>query len=271
MEINYIFITEHKENTKVVPHFHQFYEFVFYLHGEGICNYEESHKNTSVSSKNKNIMTIEHNKLTKVEHFNTNKFIIFPENVVHNEIHYTDCRMLCIGFTLSSEEKNVYKLYNTFSLNNDIISKYAKKIEIEFKEKNLAFEKVIYSLFEIILTMIQRNVNASNVINSSLNYARTYIDEYYMNNINMSELAKQVGYSLDHFIVRFKQEYNITPKQYILQKRIEVSKELLKETTLPLSIISERVGFNTYSQFVSIFKKTTSFSPLQYRQSHYLD
>ena len=145
------------------------------------------------------------------------------------------------------------------------------KMEIEFKEKNLAFEKVIYSIFEIILTMIQRNVNDSNVINSSLNYARTYIDEYYMNNINISELAKQVGYSLDHFIVRFKHEYNMTPKQYILQKRIEVSKELLKDTSLPLSVISERVGFNTYSQFVSIFKKITNCPPLQFRQNTDLD
>jgi two-component system response regulator YesN len=47
--------------------------------------------------------------------------------------------------------------------------------------------------------------------------------------------------------------------------RINESKKLLKTTNLPVYQIAERVGFNSSSHFIKIFKKNEEVTPLQFR------
>jgi len=55
--------------------------------------------------------------------------------------------------------------------------------------------------------------------------------------------------------------------EHIKLLRIEESKRLLKETDLPVNIISDRVGFSDYNYFCRVFKKITGFSALKYRKA----
>ena len=54
----------------------------------------------------------------------------------------------------------------------------------------------------------------------------------------------------------------------VFQRRIYESKYLLRDTDLSISQISTILGFSSLSYFAQAFKKSTNFSPLQYRKNH---
>ena len=94
----------------------------------------------------------------------------------------------------------------------------------------------------------------------------TYIDENYHENITREDIAKIVYLSPDYIARIFKKETGISLLNYIIKKRIQIAKELLLSTNLPVHIISDRVGYGNYSYFTKIFKKETNHTPLEYRR-----
>ena len=71
-------------------------------------------------------------------------------------------------------------------------------------------------------------------------------------------------YYLSH---SFKREYNISPINYMISRRIEESKYLLAETDLSMSQIAQLLGFSSLSYFSQVFRRTQSISPMEYRKS----
>ena len=81
---------------------------------------------------------------------------------------------------------------------------------------------------------------------------------------SLAEEAHINKYYLSH---AFKQEYGISPINYMNYRRIEESKYLLAETDLSLTQISQLLGVSSLSYFSQVFRKTQASSPLEYRQS----
>ena len=73
-----------------------------------------------------------------------------------------------------------------------------------------------------------------------------------------------------HLISEFKQSYRITPIEYLILKRVEVSKDLLISTNHTMEEISALVGFNSQSYFNQVFKKKVGQTPSQFRRKHRL-
>ena len=63
----------------------------------------------------------------------------------------------------------------------------------------------------------------------------------------------------------FKKEFGVTFKNYVIGKRIDVAKNLLTTTDLPINTISDSVGYSNYSYFTRIFKKITGSTPMDFR------
>ena len=83
--------------------------------------------------------------------------------------------------------------------------------------------------------------------------------------INIVDLAKYTPWESEHFSRIFKDFLGISPYQYILKRRVEISKSMLSETDESIIAISNLVGFSTYSNFYKAFKKITNITPEQYR------
>ncbi len=54
---------------------------------------------------------------------------------------------------------------------------------------------------------------------------------------------------------------------YVNSIRIEASKKLLLDSSIPLMEVSDRVGFDEQSYFTKVFKKMTGVTPGKYRES----
>lgn len=94
-----------------------------------------------------------------------------------------------------------------------------------------------------------------------------YIHQHLTNKISVPDLAACAFLGESHFHLSFKSQVGCTPHQYILQKRIELSKTLIKEGQYNLGYISQLVGFSDQSVFTHNFRRMVGVSPSIYRKS----
>lgn len=83
--------------------------------------------------------------------------------------------------------------------------------------------------------------------------------------IQMEDLAKQLSIGYSKFRKSFKDITGQSPNQYHLELRLEKAKELLSSTTLSISEIAYKTGFESVFYFSKIFKKKMKVSPKFYR------
>ncbi|HKO98792.1 MAG TPA: AraC family transcriptional regulator [Pyrinomonadaceae bacterium] len=99
-----------------------------------------------------------------------------------------------------------------------------------------------------------------------LNRARTFIDRCYDLPINLDEISSQACFSRYHFLRLFRQAFDKTPHQYLVERRIERAKELLSTRDLRVTDICFEVGFESLGSFSSLFHKTVGHAPVIYRE-----
>lgn len=107
-------------------------------------------------------------------------------------------------------------------------------------------------------------------INRQIDYIKSYIDTNYNEDIKLEDLSSMAYMNKFHLISEFKQSYRITPIEYLILKRIEISKNLLISTNHTMEEISALVGFNSQSYFNQVFKKKVGQTPSQFRRKHRL-
>lgn len=79
------------------------------------------------------------------------------------------------------------------------------------------------------------------------------------------EIARQAGYSLDHFTRVFKQSMAMSPQEYLIRARIDRARRLLHESSLSISQIAAVLGYTDVYFFSRQFKQKTGLAPRDYR------
>ncbi|MBQ4087516.1 MAG: helix-turn-helix transcriptional regulator [Clostridia bacterium] len=82
----------------------------------------------------------------------------------------------------------------------------------------------------------------------------------------MEELCESVSKSESQAIRVFKNSYKVTPYSYLLDKRIDLSKQLLKNTNFSVKQIAYSLCFSDEFYFSNIFKKKVGISPSEFRK-----
>lgn len=93
-----------------------------------------------------------------------------------------------------------------------------------------------------------------------------YVHLHYAEKISRTEIAKEFYLTPDYLARMYKKKTGITLKDYINNYRIERAKQLLSSEERAISDIAEQVGFDNYSYFSTLFKKTTGYSPKDYQK-----
>jgi AraC-like DNA-binding protein len=94
--------------------------------------------------------------------------------------------------------------------------------------------------------------------------SKLFIDEHFTEDIGLSEIADKAHFSKYHFIRLFKNIYELTPNQYLVQVRIEEAKRLL-QNGLAVKEVCMSVGFDSISSFKGLFKKLTGKTLTSYQ------
>jgi len=96
--------------------------------------------------------------------------------------------------------------------------------------------------------------------------ARRYIDECYDLPLDLAEISKQACLSRYHFLRLFRDTFDTTPHQYLIRRRIDKAKELLRSRRLSVTDVCFEVGFQSLGSFSALFRKCVGDAPINYRR-----
>ena len=99
-----------------------------------------------------------------------------------------------------------------------------------------------------------------------LNTVIEYITQHQHRPILIDEMAEICNLSTPAFCRWFKQVFNCSFVTYMTERRIEAACHLLETSKLGVSIIGDRVGFESYSNFNRAFTKLKRLPPREYRR-----
>lgn len=94
---------------------------------------------------------------------------------------------------------------------------------------------------------------------------RDYIEAHLDNALTLSEMAEVACLSPYHFSRSFKRATGVGVHRYVIQRRIERAKALLRRTNQPLAGIARETGFADQSHLTSVFHRETGVTPGQFR------
>ena len=106
---------------------------------------------------------------------------------------------------------------------------------------------------------------SDNTIRNRLTEIREYLNENYARKILLDELAEEFYVSKFHLSREFRNEYDITIGNYLLNLRIGRAKELLRFTQMPIEEIAAECGISDTSYFTKVFRKSEGMTALDYR------
>jgi AraC family transcriptional regulator len=93
-----------------------------------------------------------------------------------------------------------------------------------------------------------------------------YIEAHYAEDIRLNILAGVAGLSTHYFSGAFRASTGLPPYRYLIDRRLEIAKELLLTTNLSVYDIAFDVGFKNHSHFTVNFRRMFDMTPSRFRQ-----
>lgn len=114
------------------------------------------------------------------------------------------------------------------------------------------------------MRMLDGNWNSGEYVE----FVKKYVEEHYMNEIQLRDLAAVAHVSGSYLSVKFKKEVGCSFTEYLVRFRINKAKELFEHRFTSCKEVASMVGYADYTQFSKIFKKYTGKSPTEYARQY---
>lgn len=95
---------------------------------------------------------------------------------------------------------------------------------------------------------------------------RDLIDRAYAERLDLRALARSAAVSPSYFSRSFKAAFGETPHQYLMSRRMERAKALLRAGELSVTEVCVAVGFTSLGSFSTQFRRVVGVSPAAYRR-----
>ena len=180
------------------------------------------------------------------------------------------------SYSLYGDKTGIFPVINF--LCRDFLCDEVLSLPIQYADVYLKdFEKMkALSLFEenrakimsIFYDMLHRLSRESSPLHCLVPAIRHLESNNWDPKLTNAELAKKCNISEVYFRKIFTDTYKLTPKQYIIDIRINKAKQLLAENRLKIAAVAELCGFSNQYHFCRIFKEKTGFTPTEYMKQN---
>lgn len=154
-----------------------------------------------------------------------------------------------------------------------VFCQYFKTLLLEFEHKEHLYIDIAQNVSRTLLMHLFRLIHQTGSYGSLLGKNRTlsqllsYIQQHFREPITLEQISKACFCNVYYLSHIFTQEQGMSIGKYILSRRMEEAKRLLKETALPVNEVGCAVGLTDASYFCRIFKKSCGMTPLKYRKA----
>lgn len=93
----------------------------------------------------------------------------------------------------------------------------------------------------------------------------SYIEEHLCEKIRLDDLARHTSRSKSSVCHLFEEKMNVSPKQYVLQKKLAFAAKLIRDGTPP-TLAAMQVGYENYSNFYRMYRKHFGAIPTKDRE-----
>lgn len=172
-----------------------------------------------------------------------------------------------------SVKEEIYTTTELYHLENDGLSNYLKNLVRKDNTPHLTEEDFI-SMAELLaqhqwnqLVLMDKidalNFSTRKELLRRLRIAKAYINENYSQEIQLGQIAQAACLSKYHLLRCFREVYQLTPYQALLQRRIAKAKQqLLARKTV--EAVAFDCGFSNRRSFSRAFKKIVGYTPSEY-------
>jgi AraC family transcriptional regulator len=93
-----------------------------------------------------------------------------------------------------------------------------------------------------------------------------WMAEHVAEEFSLERLAAQAGLSKFHFHRLFKRALGVSPSRYHINLRLNLARQLLRETKMSVVDVALEVGYASPSHFAQLFRRENGLSPSKYRR-----
>ncbi len=136
----------------------------------------------------------------------------------------------------------------------------------EYREKKAGHREVLRSLLVTLLIDLARHDTEPDGDGEQITrYIKKYVAEHYPEPISLSDLSRQLNFSLTHVSLTFKKDTQMSFRDYLIKIRMEKACRLLRSSDKTVAQIAEMVGYTDPAFFYKAFRKTLGQTPADYR------
>jgi AraC family transcriptional regulator len=132
---------------------------------------------------------------------------------------------------------------------------------------NLVLQELVVRLMQTRAKHVFLDNHKSHKTGNRFAHVVDYIQKHLQENISIKTLSREAYMSEPHFFRCFKQQFGVSPVDYINEQRIRAAKMMLHAADYSVTEISFACGFNNLNYFLKMFKRHTGLTPAQYRKS----
>lgn len=193
--------------------------------------------------------------------------------------YISECLMFCLKDDLIKEflmlenikiSRMVEEIKTSVYPMSDCLIAFAKSLQPYFASSSeinpgllrLKIMELLYDVSECNKNIFRQILQLTKPVRTDIRYV---VEQHYASPVTLPELAYLSGRSLSSFKRDFQLIYNVSPAQWIREKRLEKAKEMLRNTQLSVNEICYSMGFENVSHFSRIFKAQYGQSPTDFR------
>ena len=231
-------------------HYHNLFEIYYFTGGE--CNYFIDNKSYQLVPGD---------------------IVLIPEGVIHNSeygntVHsrmLINCSHKFIPASVRHLLPQMLHLYRNPSI-ADEVKRIFSLIESEYENPDGFSEDALACYTHMLFILLARNIDKrtnTNSGNACIEQAIDYIKENFTSNINLSDMAKMLYISSEHFSRLFKKETGFNFSEYLNLLRLQKAETMLKKQNATVAQIASECGFNDSNYFSVKFKNMYGITPKQ--------
>lgn len=266
-----VMVTEDR-NDNASEHKHTFFEFVYVASGKAIHRFE--HQTVTISKGDFFLINLnsahEYRSLGAGDEFRIINCLFLPEFIDESLRGAKSFQEIMDRYLAKYGYNKLSGLatQKVFHDENSFAGALSENILNEYQYQRVGYADIIRNLLLTLILLLVRGGTPEGSLSDggTVRQIKDYIHKNYMKPLQLSDICRQMNFSLPYISTKFREEVGMTFRDYLLKFRIEKACLLLRVSDMTVQEISRLVGYTDPAFFYKSFRRTTGETPDEYRR-----